>query len=94
MIITEDDEEEISQLKMNLFKEFEMKDLGALKYFLGIEVMRSKQSIFINQWKYVLDILAETGMIDCKPATLQWCRIMGYGSEKELSGLIEESIKD
>ncbi|XP_042065307.1 uncharacterized mitochondrial protein AtMg00810-like [Salvia splendens] len=44
-----------------------MKDLGHLKYFLGIEVLRSKQGIFINQRKYVLDILAETGMVDCKP---------------------------
>ena len=68
MIITGDDEEEISRLRQNLFKEFEMKDLGSLKYFLGIEVLRSKQGIFINQRKYVLDILAEIGMIDCKPA--------------------------
>ena len=40
MILTGDDEEEINQLKKNLFTEFEMKDLGLLKYFLGIEVMR------------------------------------------------------
>ncbi|XP_042067375.1 uncharacterized mitochondrial protein AtMg00810-like [Salvia splendens] len=68
MIITGDDEEEISELRKNLFKEFEMKDLGLLKYFLGIEVLRSKRRIFINQRKYILDLLAEIGMIDCKPA--------------------------
>ncbi|XP_071695381.1 uncharacterized mitochondrial protein AtMg00810-like [Rutidosis leptorrhynchoides] len=45
-----------------------MKDLGNLKYFLGIEVLRSQQGIFICQKKYVLDFLAETSMIDCKPA--------------------------
>ncbi|KAJ0666336.1 putative RNA-directed DNA polymerase [Helianthus annuus] len=67
MIITGNDEEEMTRLKGNLFKEFEMKDLGRLKYFLGIEVMRSRQGIFICQKKYVLDLLAETGMIDCKP---------------------------
>ncbi|XP_076894743.1 uncharacterized protein LOC143547130 [Bidens hawaiensis] len=61
------DEEEMARLKVNLFKEFEMKDLGRLKYFLGIEVLRSRQGIFICQKKYVLDLLAETGMIDCKP---------------------------
>nr|GFA52356.1 putative reverse transcriptase, RNA-dependent DNA polymerase [Tanacetum cinerariifolium] len=44
-----------------------MKDLWRLKYFVGIEVLRSKQRIFICQKKYVLDLLAETGMIDCKP---------------------------
>ncbi|KAJ0852133.1 putative RNA-directed DNA polymerase [Helianthus annuus] len=67
MIITGDDEEEITRLKAMLFKDFEMKDLGRLKYFLGIEVMRSRKGIFICQKKYILDLLAETGMIDCKP---------------------------
>ena len=45
-----------------------MKDLGNLKYFFGIEVLRLKLGIFINQKKYILDLLASTGMIDCKPA--------------------------
>ena len=37
------------------------------KIFLGIEILRSRQGIFINQ-KYILDLLAETGMLDCKLA--------------------------
>ncbi|CAL9016052.1 unnamed protein product, partial [Prunus brigantina] len=45
-----------------------MKDLGGLKYFLGIEVARSQQGIFLSQRKYVLDLLTDTGMLDCKPA--------------------------
>nr|GEV39216.1 putative ribonuclease H-like domain-containing protein [Tanacetum cinerariifolium] len=68
MIITGNDEEEIKKLKGELFTEFEMKDLGILKYFLGIEVLRSQAGIFICQKKYILDLLAETGMLDCKPA--------------------------
>ncbi|KAM0055171.1 putative RNA-directed DNA polymerase [Helianthus debilis subsp. tardiflorus] len=67
MIITGNDEEEIKKLKKSLFTEFEMKDLGRLKYFLGIEVLRSQQGIFICQKKYIIDLLAEIGMIDCKP---------------------------
>ncbi|GJX38033.1 retrovirus-related pol polyprotein from transposon TNT 1-94 [Tanacetum coccineum] len=55
------DKEEITKLKKNLFTEFEMKDLGRLKYFLGIEVLRSKPGIFMYQKKYVLDLLAEIG---------------------------------
>nr|GEW58647.1 putative ribonuclease H-like domain-containing protein [Tanacetum cinerariifolium] len=68
MIITRNDKEEIIKLKKNLFTKFEMKDLGRLKYFLGIEVLRSKQGIFLYQKKYVLDLLAEIDMVDCKPA--------------------------
>ncbi|KAM0041859.1 putative RNA-directed DNA polymerase [Helianthus debilis subsp. tardiflorus] len=68
MIVTGNDEEEMKRLKANLFSEFEMKDLGRLKYFLGIEVLRSNRGIFICQKKYILDLLAETGMIDCKPS--------------------------
>ena len=45
-----------------------MKNLGDLKYFLGIEVLRSGKGIFISQRKYVLDLLAKTEMLDCKPA--------------------------
>ena len=67
MIITRDDREEIKALKSKLFLEVEIKDLGRLKYFLGIEVLRSNRGIFISQKKYVLDLLAEAGMLDCKP---------------------------
>ncbi|XP_042026885.1 uncharacterized mitochondrial protein AtMg00810-like [Salvia splendens] len=68
MIITGDDNEEIQSLRENLVKEFAMKDLGALKYFLGIKVLRSRHGIFLRQKKYVLDLLAETGLLECKPA--------------------------
>lgn len=68
MIITGDDTEEIERLKGSLFQEFEMKDLGNLKYFLGIEVLCSDGGFFLRQKKYILDILAEMGLIDCKPA--------------------------
>ncbi|BBH08170.1 cyclin-dependent kinase B1 [Prunus dulcis] len=41
---------------------FKMKDLGALKYFLGIKVTRSATSICLSQMKYVLDILIESAI--------------------------------
>ena len=67
MIITRDDTKEISRLQEQLSAEFEMKNLGGLKYFMGIEVARSRRGIFLSQKKYVLDLLSEVGLLDCKP---------------------------
>ena len=49
-------------------KEFEVKDLGALRYFLGMEFARSKKGISICQRKYTSHLLEETGMLGCKPS--------------------------
>ena len=56
----------ISSLKSFLHRQFHTKDLGMLKYFLGIEVMRSKRGIFLSQMKYVLDLLSETRKLAVK----------------------------
>ena len=48
MIITGDDAKEISRLQEELSTEFKMKNLGGLKYFLGIEVARSRRDIFLS----------------------------------------------
>ena len=68
IIITGNDDEEISRLKIKLGTEFELKDLGEMKYFLGMEVARSSKGLSISQRKYILDLLEETGMTGCKPA--------------------------
>lgn len=44
-----------------------MIDLGLLKYFLGIEVARGPDGIFLSRRKYALDVLTEAGMLGCKP---------------------------
>ena len=67
IVITGDDSEGIQQLKAHLFKNFQTKDLGPLRYFVGIEVTKSSSGIAINQHKYALDILTETSMLDCHP---------------------------
>ena len=58
-------EKEKHKVKQRLATEFEINELGKLKYFLGIEVVYSTQGIFISQQKYVTDLLAETGKIGC-----------------------------
>ncbi|KAL0461886.1 UNVERIFIED_CONTAM: Retrovirus-related Pol polyprotein from transposon RE1 [Sesamum latifolium] len=69
MIVTGNDPEERKALQKHLAREFKMKDLGQLKYFLGIEVSRSQKGIFLSQRKYALDLLNETGMTACSPAS-------------------------
>ncbi|KAK3029571.1 hypothetical protein RJ639_038460 [Escallonia herrerae] len=66
MVVTGNDPEEREALQGHLSREFKMKDLGPLKYFLGIEVSRSKKGIFLSQRKYALDLLRETGMLACQ----------------------------
>ena len=53
-------------LKKRLAKEFEIKDLGPLRYFLGMEIARNRSGIFVSQRKYDLDLLKETGLPGCK----------------------------
>jgi len=66
IVITGDDVEEIRCLKRRLGDTFEVKDLGQLRYFLGIEIARSSKGIVLSQRKYVLDLLTETGMLGCR----------------------------
>lgn len=67
IIVTGNYEKEKHELKHKLMEEFEIKELGRLKYFLGIEVAYSRQGIFISQQKYVTDLLKEIGKTACKP---------------------------
>ena len=68
IIFTGDDSIELEGLKKVLANDFEIKDLGTLKYFLGMEFARSKKGLFVSQRKYVLDLLGETGLLGCKAA--------------------------
>ena len=67
IVITSNDQDGIQKLKQHLFTHFQTKDLGKLKYFLGIEIAQSSSGVVLSQRKYALDILEETGILDCKP---------------------------
>lgn len=67
IVVTGDDYDEMGQLKKYLSQQFEIKDLGQLHYFLGIEILRSKKGVFLSQRKYVLDLFEEAGMLGCRP---------------------------
>ena len=69
IVITGSNNAGIAALKNFLQSRFQTKDLGMLKYFLGIEVTRCKQGIFLCQRKYVLDLLKATGKLGAKPCS-------------------------
>ena len=58
MIITGDDLSSIQELKDFLSQQFEMKDLGHLSYFLGVEITHSTDGLYITQAKYTSDLLS------------------------------------
>jgi Reverse transcriptase (RNA-dependent DNA polymerase)/Integrase core domain/gag-polypeptide of LTR copia-type/GAG-pre-integrase domain len=69
LVITGSDQIGIQALKEHLRLEFDIKDLGVLRYFLGIEIARSQKGLFLCQRKYIMDLLKETGKLSAKPAT-------------------------
>jgi hypothetical protein len=56
-------------LLRKLNKEFALKDLGVLHYFLGIEVHKVTNGVILSQDKYASDLLHRVGMKDCKPVS-------------------------
>jgi hypothetical protein len=60
------EEKFIIECKKKLASEFEMKDLGLVHYFLGLEVWQSPERIFLNQEKYAVEILKRFDMLECK----------------------------
>jgi hypothetical protein len=67
LIITRNSDVDIFDLKKLLKQKFEMKDLGELCYFLGIEVIQSPKGIWLLQKRYALNKLFKYGMMGCKP---------------------------
>ena len=64
------EEKLILDSKRKLATEFEMKDLGMMHYFLGLEVWQKPGEIVLSQGKYVVDILKRFRMMDCKSMTM------------------------
>jgi hypothetical protein len=67
LIIIGNSDVDIFDLKKFLTQNFEMKDLGELRYFLGIKVIQSPKGTWLLQRQYALNKLSEYGMASCKP---------------------------
>ena len=93
IIVTGNDEREKHDVKQRLSKEFEIKELGKLKYFLGIEVTYSTQGVFISQQKYVIDLLAETRKIGVNQSLPQWTKTTSWERLKKNQWWIKECTR-
>ena len=67
LILTSSDPKLISHVKYSLKKKLDMIDLGYLHYFLGLQVLQSKEGISLSQSKYACNLLCQFHMEDCKP---------------------------
>ncbi|XP_017979725.1 PREDICTED: uncharacterized mitochondrial protein AtMg00810-like [Theobroma cacao] len=69
ILIASNSAQAATAVKSHIDSQFKLKDLGTVKYFLGLEVARSPQGISICQRKYILDLLEEYGLLGAKPSS-------------------------
>nr|DAD41107.1 TPA_asm: hypothetical protein HUJ06_015430 [Nelumbo nucifera] len=62
LIFTRNDESMFYEFKSSMMREFDMTNLGKMRYFLGVEVLQKTDGIYIRQKKYALDVLKRFGM--------------------------------
>ena len=69
ILLTNNDEAAISTTKAYLQKHFVIRDLKTPRFFLGIKFSYQSGKLALSQRKYALDLLQETRLLGCKPAT-------------------------
>ena len=68
VLIASNDKDKVDQFKVLLDQKFKLKDLGDLKFFLGLEAARTDKGIALCQRKYALEFLSDVGMLGYKPS--------------------------
>ena len=68
IVMTRNDPQFLSSLIAQLSTAFELKDLGPLSYFLGIQITRTSKGLFLSQAKYAQDLLLKVNMVSSIPA--------------------------
>ncbi|XP_047171778.1 uncharacterized mitochondrial protein AtMg00810-like, partial [Vigna umbellata] len=69
IVLAGDDIQKIQIVKALLNVKFKIKDLGQLKYFLGLKFARSEQGINLSQRKYAIELLEDVGLLGCEPVS-------------------------
>ena len=70
ILIASNDVDAVNVFKQFLDNKFKLKDLGTLKYFLGLEVARTTKGLSLCQRKYTLEFLSEIGLLASKPTNI------------------------
>jgi hypothetical protein len=73
IVLTSNTPSFLDHLIAQLSKIFDLKDLGQLHYFLGLQVTRTSAGLHLNQAKYASDLLKKHNMMDSKPAKTPSC---------------------
>ena len=89
LIYTSTSQKMIEEFKRAMMKEYEMTDLGLMRYFLGIQVRQNHGKIFISQETYANDLLMRFNMSKCKSVTPPKFDTRVYNSNLENQGCYE-----
>ena len=93
LIITGDDESEISKLSITLSKNFKMKNLGELHEFLGIEVLKTSTGILLSQRKNCKEIVKRFGQDQCKPTWIPMTTVYDHAHDPQSDGSDEQKSR-
>uniref|UniRef100_A0A2N9IHB0 Reverse transcriptase Ty1/copia-type domain-containing protein n=1 Tax=Fagus sylvatica TaxID=28930 RepID=A0A2N9IHB0_FAGSY len=69
IILTSNSSSAVASLIAQLAETFELKDLGPLRFFLGLQIDYNRTGLFVHQRKYISDLLLKFNMTNCKPAS-------------------------
>lgn len=95
LIFTGNDEDMFKGFKESMKKEFDMTDLGKMKYFLGVEVVQNSDGIFIGQRKYAREVLERFGMKQCNSVynpIVPGCKLSKDGSGAEIDATMYKKM--
>uniref|UniRef100_A0A803NJ32 Polyprotein n=1 Tax=Cannabis sativa TaxID=3483 RepID=A0A803NJ32_CANSA len=93
ILVTGSDPKSVASLITSLNNTFSLKDLGELKYFLGIEVAKTKSGLFLSQAKYAKDLLVRADMHDAKSISTPMTTVLGEATTEDVEGEVEGGSK-